>query len=66
MEEKSKGLYIKRTQRDYPMSFKLSVVREIEQGELSIKGSLRKYGIQSHSTVLNWCRNLVTLTEKWS
>ena len=53
MEEKSKSLYIKRTQRDYPMSFKLSVVREIERGELSIKGSLRKYGIQSHSTVLN-------------
>ena len=56
MEEKSKSLYIKRTQRDYPLSFKLSVVREIEQGDLSIKGSLRKYGIQSHSTVLNWCR----------
>ena len=56
MEAKSKSLYIKRTQRDYPMSFKLSVVREIEQGDLSINGSLRKYGIQSHSTVLNWCR----------
>lgn len=56
MEEKSKSLYVKRTQRDYPMSFKLSVVRKIEQGELSIKGSLLKYGIQSHGTVLNWCR----------
>ena len=29
MEENSKSLYVKRTQRDYPMSFKLSVVREI-------------------------------------
>lgn len=36
--------------------FKLQVVREVERGELSIKGVLRKYGIQSHGTVLNWCR----------
>lgn len=38
------------------MSFKLQVVGEVERGELSIKGSLRKYGIQSHGTVLNWLR----------
>ncbi len=56
MKGEIKDLYIKRTQRDYPLSFKLAVVREIEQGELSIRGALRKYGIQSHSTVLNWCR----------
>jgi len=56
MEDEIKGLYIKRTQRDYPLSFKLSVVHEVEHGELSIKGALRKYGIQSHGTVLNWCR----------
>lgn len=48
--------YVKHTQKDYSMSFKLQVVREIERGELSIKGSLRKYGIQSHGTVLNWLR----------
>lgn len=48
--------YIKRTQKDYSHSFKLQVVREIESGEISINGSLKKYGIQSHSTVLNWCR----------
>ena len=56
MEEKSKCLYVKRTQRDYPMSFKLSVVREIEQGELSARGAMLKYGIQGHGTVLNWYR----------
>lgn len=60
MEENVKGLYIKRTQRDYPMSFKLQVVREVESGELSIRGALRKYGIQSHGTVLNWCRKFGT------
>ncbi len=30
-----KNNYVKRTQKDYPMSFKLDVVREIEQGELT-------------------------------
>lgn len=48
--------HIKRTQKDYSQSFKLQVVREIESGELTIKGSLIKYGIQSHGTVLNWVR----------
>ncbi len=32
MKGEIKDLYIKRTQRDYPLSFKLAVVREIEQG----------------------------------
>ena len=32
MVEKSKDLYIKRTLRDYPLSFKLAVVREVESG----------------------------------
>ena len=38
MEEKSKSLYIKRTQRDYPMSFKLAVVREVESGAITNNG----------------------------
>ncbi len=56
MEEKNNQGYVKRTQRDYSQSFKMQVVQEVERGELSIKGSLRKYGIQSHGTVLNWLR----------
>jgi transposase len=48
--------HIKRTQKDYSLSFKLEVVREIERGELNINGGLRKYGIQSHATILNWLR----------
>jgi len=51
---------IKRTQRDYSLSFKHQVVQEVELGELTIKGALRKYGIQSHSTVLNWIRKFGT------
>jgi transposase-like protein len=38
----------------------LQVVHEVELGELSIKGALRKYGIQSHGTVLNWIRRFGT------
>lgn len=56
MESQENQHYVKRTQKDYSMSFKLQVVQEVERGELSIKGALRKYGIQSHSTVLGWIR----------
>lgn len=48
--------YVKRTQKDYSYAFKLSVVREVENGELGIKAAARKYGIQAHSTVTNWLR----------
>ena len=54
MEEKSENKYVRRTQKDYSMSFKLQVVNEIERGESSIRGAARKYGIQSHSTIANW------------
>lgn len=64
MKEKEEERYTKRTQRDYSLSFNLQVVSEVESEELSIKGALRKYGIQSHSTVLNWIRKLVLLTVK--
>ncbi|GAB1858752.1 hypothetical protein MHTCC0001_35920 [Flavobacteriaceae bacterium MHTCC 0001] len=51
-----KNNYVKRTQRDYPMSFKLSVVSEIEKGELTYRQAQQKYGIQGRSTVLVWLR----------
>lgn len=56
MEEEEKRSYVKRTQKDYSMSFKLEVVKEIENGSLSTHGALRKYGIQSRSTVVSWLR----------
>ena len=55
MEEKLGG-YKKRTQKDYSMSLKLQVVQEIERGELSTTGAVRKYGIQARSTVVSWLR----------
>ncbi|MNH28207.1 Transposase [compost metagenome] len=48
--------YVKRTQRDYSMSFKLQVVAEIEQGQLSVSEARHKYGIQGDSTVSKWLR----------
>jgi transposase len=56
MEEEIRRQYIKRTQKDYSMSFKLQVVQEIEQGEISVSGSKIKYGIQGDSTILKWLR----------
>lgn len=56
MSEEKKFVYQKRSQKDYSMSFKLQVVEEVELGELSTTGAVRKYGIQSRSTVVNWLR----------
>ena len=46
--------YEKRTQKDYSMPFKLSVVREIETTSIGLSAVARKYGIQSETTVKRW------------
>ena len=56
MEEKFKHLYVKRTQKDYPLSFKLAVVREVESGAIGNRAAMRKYGIQGHGTITEWRR----------
>lgn len=53
MKEKENG-YVKRTQKDYSMSFKLSVVKEVETTDIGLCAIARKYGIQSESTVKRW------------
>lgn len=65
MKETVNSGYVKRTQKDYSLSFKLQVVSEVESEELSIKGALRKYGIQSHSTVLGWIRKYGTFDREY-
>lgn len=47
---------VKRTQRDYTLAFKLSVVEQVEKGELTYKQAQRCYGIQGCTTVLTWLR----------
>ncbi len=49
---------IKRTQKDYTLAFKLSVVEQVEKGELTYKQAQTRYGIQGRSTVLVWLRKL--------
>ena len=51
-----KNEYVKRTQKDYSISFKLSVVSEIERGEISVTGAQKKYGVQGDRTITNWLR----------
>ena len=51
----------KRTQRDYTLAFKLSVVDQVEKGELTYKQAQLQYGIQGRSTVLVWLRKHGTL-----
>jgi len=60
MKEKSKNEYVRRSQRNYSMSFKLQVVQEIESGELSKRAATRKYGIQGGNTVTTWLRKYGT------
>lgn len=53
MSEK-KEPYIKRTQKDYPMSLKLQIVEAIELGHTSIAAARRTYGIQGKRTITVW------------
>jgi len=46
----------KRTQGDYTLGFKLSVIEQIEKGEMTYKQAQTTYGIQGRSTVLVWLR----------
>ena len=56
MEENEESRYVKRTQKDYTMSFKLQVVKEIEQGTTTISRVKKDYAIQSRSTIVQWLR----------
>jgi len=47
---------IKRTQRDYSPAFKLTLVDQIEKGEMIYKQAQTRYGIQGRSTVFCWLR----------
>lgn len=54
--EKSRTTNEKRTQRDYNLGFKLSVISQVEKGEMTYKQAQKLYGIQGKSTVLVWLR----------
>ena len=54
--KETKDKYVKRTQRDYTMPFKLAVVKEVERTGIGVCAVARKYGIQSETTVTSWLR----------
>jgi transposase-like protein len=56
MENQEETGYVKRTQKDYTMSFKLQIVQEIERGSISISQVKKDYCIESRSTIVQWLR----------
>ena len=56
---------VKRTQKDYTLAFKLSVVDQVEKGEMTYKEAQRRYGIQGRSTVLVWLRKHGVYKRHW-
>ena len=54
--KETKDKYVKRTQRDYTMPFKLAVIQEVERTGIGVCAVARKYGIQSETTVTTWLR----------
>lgn len=56
MGEIVKREYVRRILKDYSMSFKLQVLKEVEQDHLSLGAAKLKYGIQGDSTVRYWLR----------
>ena len=54
----------RRSQKDYSLAFKLSLVEQVEKGQYTYKEIQNKYGIQGRSTVLVWLRKHGTLD--WS
>ena len=56
MEKPQEPRYVKRTQKDYSMSFKLQIVQEIERGHLTVTEATKRYEIQCRKTVVNWLK----------
>lgn len=56
MEKHEETRYVKRTQKDYSMSFKLQIVQEIERGQLTTTEATKKYSIQCRKTVVEWLK----------
>jgi transposase-like protein len=54
--EKGKNSKSRRSQKDYSMAFKLTVISDVEKGNLTYKQAQTQYGIQGKSTVLVWLR----------
>lgn len=47
---------VRRSRQDYSLAFKLSVVDQVERGDLNYRRAQERYGIQGSTTVLEWLR----------
>jgi transposase len=56
MDRKQESSKERRSQQDYSLAFKLTIVDEIEKGYINYRQAQSKYGIQGHATVLRWLR----------
>jgi transposase len=63
--EKKEDLRKKRSQKDYSLAFKLTLIDQIEKGDLTYKQAQSIYGIQGNSTVLVWLRKYGNLDWKY-
>ncbi len=61
MKQEVKHQYVKRTQKDYTMSFKLSVVQEVEKGSISIGEARKNMAFNLMGQYRIGLRNLVTV-----
>jgi hypothetical protein len=61
VENSQKLRYFKRTQKDYRMSYKLQIVKQIEPGRTSILQIRKAYDIKVMEQSLIGLENLVTL-----
>jgi transposase len=60
METSENKGYEKKTQKDYSLSFKLQLVKDIESGRLNRLDAHLKFGIQARSTITQWLRKYGT------
>jgi transposase len=63
--EKKEEARKKLSQRDYSLAFKLTLIDQIEKGDLTYKQAQSIYGIQGKSTVLVWLRKYGNLDWKY-
>ena len=65
MDKEKRTSYVRRSQKDYSLSFKLQVVAEVERGELSASLAQKKYGIQGNTTVVRWIKKYGNLDREY-
>lgn len=54
MKENIRDQFVKRTQKDYSLTFKLNIVREYEEHNCTLASLQHKYGIQGSHTLKRW------------